>query len=37
MGFAEPVSESWISEHYDVAAHKACIVSQFENEPSEPV
>ena len=37
MGLAEPVSESWLIDHDDVEEQVAGIVSQFKNEPSEPV
>ena len=37
MGFADPVSESWLDEHQSVEGQVAGIVSQFENEPPDPV
>ena len=37
LGFADPVSEAWLDEHVNVEEQVAGIVSQFENEPPDPV
>ena len=37
LGFADPVSETWLVEHGNTEEQVAGIVSQFENEPPDPV
>ena len=37
LGFADPVPESWLDEHKTVEEQMAGIVSQFKNEPPDPV
>ena len=37
LGFADPMSEAWLEEHGNVEEQVAGIVSQFENEPPDPV